>query len=46
MSSQSCVDLKAAMVVMSLWREVWRLFLAGPARLNMANVLEGWWTAW
>lgn len=40
LSSQSYVDLKAAMRVISLRREVWLLFLAGPARLNMANFLE------
>lgn len=37
LSSQSYVDLKAAVRVISLRREVWLLFLAGPARLNMAN---------
>lgn len=34
---QSYVDLEAAMGVISLRREMWLLFLAGPARLNMAN---------
>lgn len=37
LSSQSYVDLKAAVRVISLRREEWLLFLAGPARLNMAN---------
>lgn len=37
LSSQSYVDLKAAMRIISLRREVWLLFLAGPARLDMAN---------